>query len=112
MLLASQQLTYQPAQSSDLHVPSIDRLFTSLAESARPGAAALLSGMGSDGARGLLQMRQAGWFTLAQNEGSCAVFGMPRAALENGGAQQSLPPSAIGPALARHLDASRGRLFK
>lgn len=112
VLLASQQLTYQPAQSSDLHVPSIDRLFTSLAESARPGAAALLSGMGNDGARGLLQMRQAGWFTLAQNEGSCAVFGMPRAALENGGAQQSLPPSAIGPALARHLDASRGRLFK
>lgn len=112
VLLASQQLTYQPAQRSDLHVPSIDTLFTSLAERARPGAAALLSGMGSDGARGLLQMRQAGWFTLAQDEGSCAVFGMPRAALENGGAQQSLPPGAIGPALARHLAANRGRVLR
>jgi two-component system response regulator WspF len=103
VLLASQQLTYQPAQRSDLHVPGIDTLFCSLAEHARPGAAALLSGMGNDGARGLLKMRQAGWFTLVQDEGSCAVFGMPRAALENGAAAQALPPSAIGPALARHM---------
>lgn len=114
VLLASQQLTYQPAQRSDLHVPAIDILFSSLAERAQPGAAALLSGMGNDGARGLLQMRQAGWFTLAQDEGSCAVFGMPRAALENGAAQQSLPPSAIGPALARHVagNGRRGRILK
>lgn len=103
VLLASQQLTYQPPQRGDLHVPSIDTLFASLAERSRPGAAALLSGMGSDGARGLLQMRQAGWFTLAQDQASCAVYGMPRAALENGAAQQSLPPIAIGPALARHI---------
>lgn len=114
VLLASQQLTYQPAQRSDLHVPAIDILFGSLADHARPGAAALLSGMGNDGARGLLAMRQAGWFTLAQDEGSCAVFGMPRAALENGAAVQALPPSAIGPALARHVSAaaSRGRVLK
>lgn len=114
VLLASQQLTYQPAQRSDLHVPSIDTLFASLAERAQPGAAALLSGMGNDGARGLLAMRQAGWFTLAQNEGSCAVFGMPRAALENGAAQQALPPSAIGPALSRHLagNGRSGRILK
>lgn len=113
VLLASQQLTYQPAQRSDLHVPSIDALFSSLAEHARPGAAALLSGMGNDGARGLLKMRQAGWFTLAQDEGSCAVFGMPRAALENGAAVQALPPVAIGPALARHMAANQrfGRIL-
>jgi two-component system response regulator WspF len=111
VLLASQQLTYQPAQRSDLHVPGIDALFSSLAERARPGAAALLTGMGNDGARGLLQMRQAGWFTVAQDEGSCAVFGMPRAAKECGAVQQALPPSAIGPALARHI-ASGSRILR
>ncbi|HWS25989.1 MAG TPA: chemotaxis protein CheB [Xanthomonadales bacterium] len=114
VLLASQQLTYQPARPSDLHVPGIDMLFASLAANGRPGAAALLSGMGNDGASGLLQMRQAGWFTLAQDEGSCAVFGMPRAALENGAAQQALPPNAIGPALARHMTTSgrSGRVLR
>ncbi len=114
VLLASQQLTYQAARPSDLHVPGIDVLFASLAEHARPGAAALLSGMGNDGARGLLMMRQAGWHTLAQDEGSCAVFGMPRAALENGAAQQALPPNAIGPALARYMSTHgrRGRVLR
>ena len=110
VLLASQQLTYQPAQRSDLHVPSIDALFGSLADRARPGAAALLTGMGSDGARGLLQMRQAGWLTIAQDQASCAVYGMPRAAQECGAVQQSLPPSAIGPVLARHIASGSGLL--
>jgi two-component system response regulator WspF len=107
VLLSSQQLTYQPAQRGDLHVPSVDALFGSLAEHARPGAAALLTGMGNDGARGLLQLRQAGWFTVAQEEGSCAVFGMPRAAQECGAVEQALPPGAIGPALARHIASGR-----
>jgi two-component system response regulator WspF len=106
VLLASQQLTYQAPQHGDLHVPSVDTLFTSLAERAQPGAAALLSGMGNDGARGLLRLRQAGWFTLAQDQASCAVYGMPRAAVEHGAVQQSLPPGAIGPALNRHIQAA------
>jgi two-component system response regulator WspF len=111
VLLASQQLTYQAAQRSDLHVPGIDVLFSSLAERARPGAAALLTGMGDDGARGLLKLRQAGWLTIAQDESSCAVFGMPRAAQECGAVQQALPPGAIGPALARHI-ASGSRILR
>ena len=103
VLLPSQQLGYRTAQPGDLHVPGIDMLFASLAEHACGGAAALLSGMGSDGARGLLRLRQAGCHTIAQDETSSAVFGMPRAAQELGAAGQILPLAAIGPALARAL---------
>lgn len=106
-LLRSQQLSYLAAAAADLHVPSVDMLFESLADHAAPGVAALLSGMGSDGARGLLRLRQAGWHTIAQDESSSAVYGMPRAAVEAGAAVQSLPLAAIGESLARHLAGAR-----
>ncbi len=64
-------------------------------------AGALLTGMGGDGAAGLLAMRQAGGVTLAQDEGSCTVFGMPRAAIDLGAVQHVLSPSG----LARSLNA-------
>lgn len=112
VLLASQQLSYRAPQRSDLHVPSVDILFESLAEHARPGAAALLSGMGSDGARGLLRLRQAGWHTIAQDESSSTVYGMPRAAVEAGAAVQTLPLAAIGSALARQLTDSGRSLLR
>lgn len=76
--------------------PSVDRLFESLA--ALPGhrvLAVLLSGMGRDGARGLLALRRAGAWTEVQDEASCAVFGMPGAALELGGAERALDPEAL-----------------
>lgn len=83
--------------------PSVDRLFLSLAAHARPGSAALLSGMGSDGAAGLLALRRAGWFTVAQDAGSSRVYGMPRAAAEAGAAVQVLPLAQIADALLRGL---------
>lgn len=92
---------------NDLHVPSIDVLFKSLADHAPPGAAAILTGMGHDGVEGLARLRRKGWATFAQDEASSVVYGMPRAALESGAAEQSLPLSAIGPALLRHV-ARRG----
>jgi len=76
--------------------PSVDVLFLSVAEAA--GAAAigvLMTGMGSDGARGLLRMREAGAHTIAQDESSCVVYGMPREAVELGAAERVLPLSAI-----------------
>lgn len=80
--------------------PSIDVTFTSLARSWGSRASGmLLTGMGNDGAAGLLAIRQAGGTTLVQDEASCVVFGMPRAAIELGGAQHVLPP----PGLRRHL---------
>ncbi len=51
----------------------------------------IMTGMGDDGARGLLEMKQAGIHTLAQDEESCVVFGMPRAAMELGAAEQMIP---------------------
>jgi two-component system chemotaxis response regulator CheB len=60
----------------------------------------ILTGMGDDGAEGLLAVREAGGFTVAQDEASCAVFGMPRAAIEAGAVDQVLPLDRIGAALA------------
>jgi len=82
--------------------PSVDVLFESLAvEYAGSVAAVLLTGMGSDGARGLLAIRGAGGTTIAQDEASSVVYGMPREAVQLGAAQQVLPLSDISPALAR-----------
>jgi two-component system chemotaxis response regulator CheB len=58
--------------------------------------AAILTGMGADGAAGLLRLREAGAVTAAQNEESCVVFGMPREAVRLGAAQKVLPLSRIG----------------
>jgi two-component system chemotaxis response regulator CheB len=87
------------------HRPSVDVLFSSAARTL--GAAAigvLLTGMGRDGAKGLLEMRKAGALTLAQDEASSIVFGMPRAAIELGAAARVLAADRIGAAL---LDAVR-----
>ena len=76
--------------------PSVDVLFESVAEEFGPSAAGcLLTGMGRDGATGLLQMRARGAVTFAQDEGSCTVYGMPREAALIGAAQHVLPPARI-----------------
>lgn len=81
--------------------PSVDVLFESLAVEYGPAVAAcVLTGMGADGARGLLAIRQAGGVTLAQDEASSVVYGMPREAALLGAAQRVLPLAEIGPALA------------
>ena len=80
--------------------PSVDVLFESVAQEYGPNAAAaLLTGMGRDGATGLLAIRRAGGFTIAQDEASCVVYGMPREAAVLGAAVRILPLSEIGPAI-------------
>jgi len=80
--------------------PAADVLFCSVAEAAQANAiGALLTGMGSDGAQGLLKMRQAGARTIAQDEASCVVFGMPREAIQLGAAGQVLPLDRIASGL-------------
>jgi two-component system chemotaxis response regulator CheB len=83
------------------HRPSVDTLFGSFvgALSAQT-VAVLLSGMGADGAEGLLALRRAGALTMVQNEASSVVFGMPNAALQCGAASIALPPRELGEALA------------
>jgi two-component system chemotaxis response regulator CheB len=93
------RLTDEPERHSCR--PSVDCLFDSLAAEHGAGtAAALLTGMGRDGAAGLLRIRYAGGRTVAQDEASSVVYGMPREAVELGAAERVLPLSEIGPALA------------
>jgi two-component system chemotaxis response regulator CheB len=80
--------------------PSVDVLFRSAARYAgRNAVAAILTGMGDDGARGMLEMRQAGAVTLAQDEETCVVFGMPKKAIELGAVSRVLPLAAIAGAV-------------
>jgi two-component system, chemotaxis family, protein-glutamate methylesterase/glutaminase len=80
--------------------PSVDVLFESMARSCGAAiAACLLTGMGRDGAAGLLAIRRAGGVTIAQDEASAVVYGMPREAVRLGAAQRVLPLDAIAPAL-------------
>lgn len=89
--------------------PSIDVFFNSVAANWHGTACGvLLTGMGRDGAQGLLRLRQQGRYTVAQDEGSCVVFGMPRAAKEIGAAVDILSPDKIGPAVTRWFDARLG----
>jgi two-component system, chemotaxis family, protein-glutamate methylesterase/glutaminase len=92
--------------------PSVDVLFFSVAEAAGSHAiGALLTGMGADGAEGLLKMRQAGAHTIAQDEASCAIFGMPREAIERGATDRVLPLRQIAGALlnARQIEFAQTR---
>lgn len=91
------------------HRPSVDVLFDSVARVAgRNAVGVILTGMGRDGARGLLQMREAGAHTIAQDEQSCVVYGMPREAVELGAAESVLPLSRISGQLL-HLVQLAGR---
>lgn len=86
------------------HRPSVDVLFASAARLAGGDAVGvLLTGMGKDGARGLLELREAGAWTIAQDEATSVVFGMPREAIEIGAARQVLPIGAVAPALFERL---------
>ena len=78
------------------HRPSVDVMFRSVAKSAGVNAlGVIMTGMGDDGAAGLAEMRGAGARTLAQDEESCVVFGMPKEAIKRGGVERSVPLQAI-----------------
>ena len=84
------------------HRPSVDVLFRSVAGAARDAAVGvILTGMGSDGADGLLEMKNAGALTIAQDEASCTVFGMPREAIRRGAVERVLPLTDIAEELSR-----------
>ncbi len=88
------------------HRPSVNVLFRSVAQAAGSNAlGVLMTGMGDDGADGLLEMKQAKAFTIAQDEASCVVFGMPREAILRGAADEVLPLSHIPSAILRNVSA-------
>jgi two-component system chemotaxis response regulator CheB len=84
------------------HRPSVNVLFRSVAQAAGCNATGvLMTGMGDDGADGLLEMRQADAFTIAQDEASCVVFGMPREAILRGAAEEIIPLAKIAGAILK-----------
>ncbi len=101
-LTAEQTLTYTTLPRETPYRPSVDVFFSSVAAHWRATAlGVILTGMGRDGAAGLKKIRDAGFHTLAQDQASCAVYGMPKAAAALGAAAQVLPLTQIGPALQR-----------
>ena len=86
------------------HCPSVDVLFDSVAVVAKSDAVGvMLTGMGADGAKGLLNIRQAGGHTFGQDQESCVVYGMPMVAYNIGGVSEQLPLSHIGEAIMRRF---------
>jgi two-component system response regulator WspF len=88
VVTSSGRFAYETEPQSVYYRPSVDVFFASAAASRmKPGAAAILTGMGADGARGLLELKKKGWRTFAQNKESSIIWGMPRAATELGAAE-------------------------
>ena len=101
VLGARRRLYYSAEPKALTYRPSVDVFFKSVAGHwPRSGIAALLTGMGRDGAEGLLLLRRLGWKTIAQDESTSVVWGMPRAAVALGAADQVLPLPLIGQAIA------------
>jgi two-component system response regulator WspF len=104
VLRPDRTLGYTPHPADTPFRPSVDVLFDSLAAHwPSPGVAVLLTGMGRDGANGLLALRRAGWTTYAQSGPTCVVNGMPDAAVKLGAAVHVLPPVEIGKAIVGQL---------
>jgi two-component system response regulator WspF len=102
-LTAELKLRYTPTPENYPYRPSVDVLFSSCTAWPRPGIGVLLTGMGADGAEGLLQLRALGWHTIAQDQTTSIVYGMPKAAAERGAASEILPLCHIGPAIVARL---------
>ena len=87
------------------HRPSVDVLFRSTARYAgRNAVGVIMTGMGDDGARGMLEMKEAGAYTFAQNEDTCVVFGMPQEAIKRGAVDSVLPLEAIADSVLRRCN--------
>jgi two-component system chemotaxis response regulator CheB len=100
--LAARRRIELSERPKSVHRPSADELFTSLAEHAgERSVGVVLTGMGDDGARGLLAIHEADGRTIAQDEASCAVFGMPRAAEKLGAVGALLPLRSIAASIVR-----------
>jgi two-component system chemotaxis response regulator CheB len=92
------------------HRPSVDVLFRSVAKAAGANAlGVIMTGMGDDGAAGLLEMHSAGAHTVAQDEDSCVVYGMPKEAVKRGAVDKILPLAAIGREIMKQMVGTSGR---
>jgi len=100
VLTHQRKLHYTPEPENYAYRPSVNVFFNSLVRCWRGTAiGVLLTGMGNDGAQGLKSMREHGWHTIAQDEESSIIYGMPKAAARTGAACEIRPLASIGPAL-------------
>lgn len=98
------EVAVEDSPAVNRHKPSVDVLFASVAkEVGKKAIGVILTGMGSDGAKGLLEMKHAGAPTIAQDEATCVVYGMPREAVKLGAADEILPLTRIPKALVHLL---------
>jgi two-component system response regulator WspF len=110
MTYANGRIAYAQAPPDAVHSPSIDALFFSLAQPhLAPRVGVLLTGMGRDGAAGLLAMRKSGALTMAQDAGTSVVYGMPKAAADIDAAMEILPLTAMGTRIREAILRRRGR---
>jgi two-component system chemotaxis response regulator CheB len=109
VVVQGRRVTLVDAPPVSLHCPSATMLFRSIATSYGAQAiGVLLTGMGDDGAAGLLDMKRAGALTIAQDEGSSVVFGMPGEAIRIGAVDHILPPDQIAAAILEQLSVKDG----
>lgn len=105
---ANYQIQLHDGPPVNRHRPSVDELFNSVARQAgRNAVGVILTGMGNDGAQGMLAMHQAGAWTLAQSEASCVVFGMPREAISGGGVSEVVDLSNISQQMLAKISAGQ-----
>jgi len=109
VLTLNNTFSYTKEPVRGFYHPSVDIFFQSVARYWQQSCiGVLLTGMGRDGAEGLLAIRQRGWYTIAQDETSSVVYGMPKAARQIDAVDEVLPVCQIGPALADLLAINRG----
>jgi two-component system response regulator WspF len=110
VLTADRAVAYTVEPVDNPYRPSADVFFASVAQNwPQPSVAVLLTGMGRDGASGLMALHRAGWHTIAQDRESCAVFGMPKAAIELGAAKRILSPPDIAEELMAYVKPQASR---
>lgn len=97
----------RPGEKVSGHRPSVDSLFLSVAKTGVAAVGVILTGMGSDGANGLLAMRKAGARTIGQDEASSVVYGMPKAAFDRNAVERQLPLGRIGSEILRLTSKSQ-----
>jgi len=110
VLNKQRHFTYRTEPATSPYRPSVDTLFESLADNwPAPSIAAVLTGIGRDGATGLLRLRQCGWYTIAQDQATSVVYGMPQAAAELGAAKRILPLQHIANHIQTHITRTQPR---
>lgn len=108
VMTAQHTLAYTAQPSHYIYQPSIDVFFDSMAQHwPQAGLAILLTGMGKDGANGLLTLRSRGWRTIAQDQASCVVYGMPKAAIDLGAATEVRSIDTIASVCLQYVQQAR-----